>query len=88
MSNVTEKEREIVLYISTVMDSYDDGFSDVMVEDLVRVTGSNLSTVRGLLGSLVKKDLVGYMDVNEEYNVYFLTLTGFDYLGYTPDYLM
>lgn len=84
--NLTENEHRIILIIKDTMDSYSDGFSDLMIEDFVDITGWDIRTVKGVLGSLIKKSLVGYMDVNQEYNVYYLHKTGFDALGIEPDY--
>ena len=84
MLNVTEREMEVLEVIKNTMEMYGDGFSDVMIEDIVSETGFNTQTVKGLLGSLYKKDYVEYMDVNGEYNVYYLigeALEHFD-LGY------
>lgn len=71
--NVTEKEMKVLEVIKNTMDMYGDGFSDVMVEDIVAETGYQVNTVKGLLGSLYTKDLIDMMDVNREYNVYYLT---------------
>jgi hypothetical protein len=70
--NATEKELAVLQVIADTMNTYQDGFSDVMVEDLVAETGFSKLTVRGLLGTLDQKGLIDYMDVNGEYNVYYV----------------
>jgi DNA-binding IclR family transcriptional regulator len=67
----TQNEEMVLKVIEDCMNAYGDGFSDIMVEDIVAETGLDVRTVKGLLGSLVRKDLVYYMDVNGEYNVYY-----------------
>lgn len=69
----TEKEQAVLKVIADTMQMYgEEGFSDVMVEDVVAETGFSVGTVKGLLGSLIKKGLVFPFDVNGEYNVYYL----------------
>lgn len=85
--NVTEKELAVMNVIKEVMLAYGDGFTDVMFEDLVAETGFDSTTVKGVLGSLEKKNLVFFMDVNQEYNVYGLTGQGFRELGIEADFL-
>jgi predicted transcriptional regulator len=75
--NLTENESKVIEVIKEGQEVYDrsgeTGFSDIMVEDIVAVTKLNVRTVKGVLGSLVKKDMVFYQDVNQEYNIYYLT---------------
>jgi DNA-binding MarR family transcriptional regulator len=87
LMNLTEKEIKIMNIIKETMDSYGDGFTDVMIEDLIAETGYKVNTVKGVLGSLDKKNLIFFMDVNREYNVYGLTRNGFKALGIDVDYL-
>lgn len=84
--NVTEMETKVMSVIKDTMDMYCDGFSDVMTEDLVSETGYAVNQVKGVLGSLEKKGFVYFMDVNGEYNVFVLTQTGADALGYELEY--
>lgn len=83
---LTEKELKVVTFIKEVMDTYGDGFSDVMMDDLVSETGYDVKSLKGVLGSLSKKNFVYFDDVNDEYFVYGLTFDGFKALGVTPDY--
>jgi DNA-binding IclR family transcriptional regulator len=69
---VTEKELAVLKVIAETMNMYQDGFSDVMLEDIAAETGFSKLTVRGLLGTLDQKDMIDYMDVNGEYNVYYV----------------
>ncbi len=71
--DLTKNEKEVYKVIEDCMEEYGDGFSDVGIDDIVNRTGLNIMTVKGVLGSLMKKEIVGAMDVNGEYNVYYLT---------------
>ena len=79
--SVTPKELSVLNVIKSTMDMYCDGFSDVMMEDIVGEVGLSVNVVKGLVGSLVSKGLVGAMDVNGEYNVYYLTDAGQKFMG-------
>lgn len=70
--NVTEKELAVLQVIAECMNTYQDGFSDIMFEDIQDETGFPSLTVRGVLGTLDKKGLIDYQDVNGEYNVYYV----------------
>jgi predicted transcriptional regulator len=83
--SITANELAIMEYIKEIMFTYGDGFSDVMVEDLVGETELSTSSVKGVLGSLIKKDYVFPFDVNGEYNVYYLSQEGFMALGLSSD---
>ena len=85
-TNITEKEMAALNTIHEIMDMYGDGFSDAMIEDIAAITGENIMTTKGVLGSLVKKEMISMMDVNGEYNVYIMAKTGCDALGIRPDY--
>ncbi|QIW88609.1 hypothetical protein P59_240 [Bacillus phage P59] len=69
---VTEKELAVLQVIANCMNDYQDGFSDIMFEDIEAETGFAPLTVRGLLGTLDQKGMIDYMDVNGEYNVYYV----------------
>jgi DNA-binding IclR family transcriptional regulator len=69
---VTEKEMKVLEVIANNMNMYEDGFSDTMLEDIVAETGFPMKTARGLLGTLDQKEMIDYMDVNGEYNVYYV----------------
>jgi predicted transcriptional regulator len=79
--NITEKEMKVLIVIKETMEMYMDGFSDVMIEDIVGETEMSVSSVKGLLGTLYKKDLIDMMDVNGEYNVYYLTKQAQEHFG-------
>lgn len=79
--NATEQEIAVMKVIADTMEMYGDGFSDVMVEDIVAETGLKVNTVKGLLGSLYKKNYIDMMDVNGEYNVYYLSGNAKEYFG-------
>lgn len=68
---MTTNEQAVFNVIKETMEAYGDGFSDVMFDDIVAETKLDVSTVRGVLGSLIKKGEVWTMDVNGEYNVYY-----------------
>jgi hypothetical protein len=69
---MTTNETKVYNVIKETMDLYGDGFSDCMVEDIVEGTGLSVRSVKGVLGSLMKKEIVEAMDVNGEYNVYYI----------------
>ncbi|MER2008827.1 MAG: hypothetical protein ABS939_15355 [Psychrobacillus sp.] len=83
---LTTMELAVITVIRKNMDIYADGFSDAMVEDIVLQTTLSVNQVKGVLGSLDKKGLINFQDVNGEYNVYSLRKAGFDAIGYKPDY--
>lgn len=70
--NLTKKEQEVYNLIKDVMDDYGDGFSDVTIEDIVLKTGLSPESAEGVVGSLIKKEIVGTLDVNGDYNIYYL----------------
>jgi hypothetical protein len=69
---MTANESKVYEVIKSTMDMYGDGFSDVMFDDIVAESGLSEKTAKGALGSLIKKEIVGAMDVNGEYNVYYI----------------
>lgn len=83
---LTTNEFAVINVIKGNMDMYADGFSDVMVEDIVSETTLSVNQVKGVLSSLDKKGLIDFQDVNDEYNVYSLKKAGFDVIGYKPEY--
>lgn len=85
MANVTDKELKVLNYIRKVMDEQ-DGFSNVLFDELEDGIGFDTRTLKGVLGSLEKKKLIMLDDVNGEYNVYYVSTKGFGVLGYTPEY--
>lgn len=84
--NVTTMELAVMTVIKDTMDMYCDGFSDVMMEDIVEESKLSVNQVKGVLGSLEKKGYIGFMDVNGEYNVYSLHQRGCKAMGYEPEY--
>lgn len=83
----TEMELKVMEVIKENMDMYGDGFSDIMVKNIVLKTSFKTNQVKGILGSLEKKSFICLSDVNGKYNVYSLTREGFEALGYQPDYI-
>jgi Fe2+ or Zn2+ uptake regulation protein len=81
----TEKEMAVLQVIANTMNMYCDGFSDVMFEDIEAETGFAPLTVRGLLGTLDQKGLIDYMDVNGEYNVYYVRGAATELLDFDLD---
>lgn len=67
--DMTKNEKMVIESIESYMD--EEGFSDAMVEDIVSDTKLSVESVKGVLGSLIKKNLVTYQDVNGLYNVYY-----------------
>lgn len=84
---ITEMELKVMNVIKETMDMYGDGFSDVMVRDIVNATSFKVNQVKGVLGSLEKKSLIYLHDVNGEYNVFYLTTEAWEFFGGKPDYL-
>lgn len=78
MINFSVKELRVIEIIKETMEIYGDGFSDVMFEDIVAETKFSQNTVKGVLGRLIQRGIVDTMDVNGEYNVYYLTKTAID----------
>jgi predicted transcriptional regulator len=76
--NFSVKELRVIEIIKETMEAYGDGFSDVMFEDIVAETKFAQNTVKGVLGRLIQRGIVDTMDVNREYNVYYLTKTAID----------
>lgn len=70
---VTTKEKEVLNVIEKAMDYYNDGFSDVEFKHIVKETKMDEETVRGVLGSLIKKELVTFQEINHEHNIYYST---------------
>lgn len=77
---LTTNENKVINVIVECQKGYDKageiGFSDVMLEDIIAESGLDVKVTKGIIGSLVKKGLIHYMDVNEEYNIYYLTNEG------------
>lgn len=83
--NSTEQEKKVLNVLIETEQHYisngEPGFSDVDLEQIVGETELPVKTVRGVLGSLIKKDLVFTMDVNGDYNIYYLTSRAREYFG-------
>jgi hypothetical protein len=78
MFEMTEMEIKVFNYIGETMkfygeNGYGEGYSDIMVEDIVANCELPVETIKGLLGSMTRKGIIEYMDVNQEYNVYYLS---------------
>lgn len=74
---LTENENKVLNVLIATEKRYDEigetGFSDVMLSDITTGCELNAKTVRGILGSLIKKDMVQTAEVNGEYYIYYLT---------------
>ena len=81
----TEKEMAVLQVIARTMNMYQDGFSDVRLVDIAEETGFSKQTVRGLLGTLDQKNMIDYMDVNGEYNVYYVRGAAAELLDFDLD---
>lgn len=87
---LTYNERVVAKVIYDTMEMYQENFSDVMLEDIVWQNDKELSlkTIKGVVGSLIKKGFVVADDVNGEYNVFRLTPDGFkELVGHVPEYM-
>ena len=85
MANVTENEKKVLEAIHDVMKAYDKqgepGFSDVTLDDLEGDTDLSVQTLKGVLGSLIKKDYVHTAgDETDECSIYYITKRGQDAL--------
>ncbi|WP_080871743.1 hypothetical protein [Oceanobacillus timonensis] len=69
---LTQKEKIVVEFISEVMKDYGDGFSDVDMDDITENLKMSQSTAKGVIGSLVKKEVLLTLDVNKENTIYYL----------------
>lgn len=65
--NLTEKETIVLLEFIDQLYA-EPGFSDVSPQDLQEYTQIPMSSLRGVLGSLVKKDIISIMDKEDQYS--------------------
>lgn len=72
MENVTPRELKVLKVIADTMNDYQDGFSDVMFDDISSEAGLSYQATKGVLGSLTQKNLIWADSVNGEHNVYYL----------------
>jgi len=79
--NLTELETKV---LTALIDNLyaEPGFSDVDANDLSRYTKIPMKVIRGVIASLVKKDILN-LDDNGEYVIIYLNM-GFWYLHPSP----
>ena len=68
--NLTTNETVILLYLNTELSSYfGETYSDVDCNDIAKGLKMNVSTVKGVVGSLVKKGILETWDTGTGYDV-------------------
>ena len=71
--NLTEKETAILLHLYSELSSYfGEGYSDIDCNDISKSLKIDVKTVKGVVGSLVKKGILDTYD----------TGTGFDVISF------
>lgn len=70
---INKNEEKVLSVIENGMDFYGDGFSDVTFDEIVWESKMELEIVRGVVGSLVKKGLVTFQEVEDDEDVYYST---------------
>jgi hypothetical protein len=77
MLELTNNQQKMLDFMVRIQYGYDQsgevGYSDIMFYDFVAGLNWSQDVVKGILGSLIKKGYITYMDVNGEYNVYYVT---------------
>lgn len=68
---MTKNEEKVLTVIEDGMNHYGDGFSDVTFDEIVWESKLELETARGVMGSLIKKDLVTYQESEDDETVYY-----------------
>lgn len=68
--DITENEAEVLAFMMQQNENNEVGYSNITIEDFQEDLGWEYQKLKGVLGSLVKKDYITVMDVNGEYNVY------------------
>lgn len=69
--NLTYSEETVLNCI--IQELYaEPGFSDVEANDVAQLTGINIKSVRGVLASLIKKEIVTVQDMGLGYNIIYL----------------
>ena len=69
--NLTQLEEQV---LQTLIDSLyaEPGFSDVDAKDIACDTGIDIKSVRGVLSSLVKKDIISIYTNDSNYQIIYL----------------
>jgi len=77
IANLTEMERGVMTYLKDDGGWYnwgsEPGFSDVFVEELPEITNIKMSKLRGVLASLVKKELISLEDIDDRGHIIYPT---------------
>lgn len=71
--NTTKNEEKVLEIIEDGMNHYGDGFSDVTFDEIVWESKLELETARGVMGSLIKKNLVTFQNDKDAETVYYST---------------
>lgn len=72
MKNLNLTQLEETILTELIDNLYEIGFSDVDAKDLSKGTNIDIKIIRGVLGSLVKKDII-YIDENSfKYQIIYL----------------
>ena len=69
---LTNKEKMVVEFISEAMEHFGDGFSDIDLDAITENLKWSEETAKGVIGSLVKKEILFTLDVNGENKIYYL----------------
>lgn len=81
--NLTELETQVLTKLIDGLYA-EAGFSDVDANDLSKWTGIPMKSIRGVIGSLIKKDII-WVEDNGEYVIIYLHV-GFWYLHPNPSW--
>ena len=82
--DLTELEKNILKSLLSKLDVYDLGYSDVDANDIANDINVNINSVKGSLGSLVKKNIVFVSDLGSDIGSIIYLNENFEYLH--PDY--
>jgi len=82
--DLTELEKNILKSLLSKLDVYDLGYSDVDANDIANDINVNINSVKGSLGSLVKKNIVFVSDLGSDIGSMIYLNDNFQYLH--PDY--
>ena len=82
LSNLTQMEKQVLTALIGMLYA-EAGFSDVDAKDLSSLTKIPMNTIRGVLGSLCKKNII-YIDDNGKYQIIYLES---NYYGLVPNWV-
>lgn len=82
LTGLTEMEKQVLTALIGMLYA-EAGFSDVDAKDLSSITKIPMRVIRGVLGSLCKKDII-YIDDNGEYQIIYLMS---NYYGLVPNHV-